>query len=656
MKFMRLLPIAAALLVASIYAQSSQKDAGTIKGTVTDENGSPIPGVTVQIEGTKMGTAASFDGSYVILNVPVGTYDLVATSIGYNKEKIKGVKVIADSTTEVNFKLTSEAIKTEDVVVCAASPEIEKDISASRTTISPYHARRGGRSGEVIYMVDGIEIKNQLGGLHYQPNVHFNPPFVDHNTEGYDRIYENEFLDALSNPLSTFSIDVDAASYSNTRRFLNDGLLPPPDAVRVEEFINYFDYDYSQPDDDTPFSIITEISECPWKEGHKLLHIGLQGKKVPMEDIPPGNIVFLLDVSGSMDRPDKLPLLKSAFRLLVNQLRPEDRVAIVVYAGASGLVLPSTPGDQKDLILSAIESLYPGGSTAGAAGIKLAYEIAKKNFIENGNNRVILATDGDFNVGVSSDGELVRLIEEKREEGVFLTVLGFGTGNLKDSKMEKLADKGNGNYSYIDNIMEARKVLVSELGGTLLTIAKDVKIQLEFNPARVLAYRLIGYENRMLKKEDFNDDKKDAGEIGSGHTVTAIYEIIPAGADEKVSDVDELKYQRNGLAPEAYNSDELLTVKFRYKKPDGDKSKLITAPVADEVMELAETSDNFRFSAAVAEFGMLLRDSEHKGGSNFDQVIAMASGSKGEDSEGYRDEFIRLVKLARDLSKPVAEK
>jgi Ca-activated chloride channel family protein len=337
-------------------------------------------------------------------------------------------------------------------------------------------------------------------------------------------------------------------------------------------------------------------------------------------------------------------------------LRPEDRVAIVVYAGASGLVLPSTPGDQKDLILSAIGSLYPGGSTAGAAGIKLAYEIAKKNFIENGNNRVILATDGDFNVGVSSDGELVRLIEKKREEGVFLTVLGFGTGNLKDSRMEKLADKGNGNYSYIDNIMEARKVLVSELGGTLLTIAKDVKIQLEFNPARVLAYRLIGYENRMLKKEDFNDDKKDAGEIGSGHTVTAIYEIIPAGADEKVSDVDELKYQRNGLAPEAYNSDELLTVKFRYKKPDGDKSKLITAPVADEVMELAETSDNFRFSAAVAEFGMLLRDSEHKGGSNFDQVIAMASGSKGEDSEGYRDEFIRLVKLARDLSKPVAEK
>jgi Ca-activated chloride channel family protein len=656
MKLTRLLPIAAALLVASIYAQSSQKETGSIKGSVTDENGVGIPGATVQIDGTKMGAASSFDGSYTIPDVPVGTYDLVATSIGYNKVTIEGIKVFADSTTEVNFQLTSAAIKSQDGVVAAASPEVEEDIGSSKSTISPYHGRQAGRSGEVSFVVNGMEIGDRLGGLVYEPNVHFSPPFVDHNTEGYDRIYENEFLDALSNPLSTFSIDVDAASYSNTRRFLNDGLLPPPDAVRIEEFINYFDYNYPQPDDDTPFSITTEISECPWKGGHKLLHIGLQGKKVPMEDIPPGNIVFLLDVSGSMDRPDKLPLLKSAFRLLVNQLRPEDRVAIVVYAGASGLVLPSTPGNQKDLILSAIESLYPGGSTAGAAGIRLAYEIAKKNFIENGNNRVILATDGDFNVGVSSDGELVRLIEEKREEGVFLTVLGFGTGNLKDSKMEKLADKGDGNYSYIDNIMEARKVLVSELGGTLLTIAKDVKIQLEFNPAKVLAYRLIGYENRMLKKEDFNDDKKDAGEIGSGHTVTAIYEIIPAGADEKVSDVDELKYQRSGLAPEAYNSDELLTVKFRYKKPDGDKSKLITAPVADEDMELAETSNNFRFSAAVAEFGMLLRDSEHKGESNFDQVIKLASGSKGADSEGYREEFVRLVKLARDLSKPVAEK
>jgi Ca-activated chloride channel family protein len=683
--------IGAALIIATMifaYAAPNEKP-GKIIGRVTDKvTGEGIPGVSVQIIGTAMGAAATFDGTYVILNVPAGTYSLLAKTIGYNSVQIDSVKVEANKTTEINFELTSKALKVEDIICAAEAPAIDKyqtsteckkdadnighmpvtNVADALRTESGFvqqdgrfHAR-GGRGGEISYMVDGIEIKNCLGGVSVsrvtgknQLAIHY-PPYIDFKTEEYDRIYENEFLYALSNPLSTFSIDVDAASYTNARRHLTQGFLPPADAVRIEEFINYFTYDYPQPDNNLPFSITTEVSECPWADKHKLLHIGLQGKKVPLKDIPPGNLIFLLDVSGSMRPANKLPLLKSAFKLLVDQLRDKDRVAIVVYAGASGLVLPSTPGNQKRTIIDAIDNLYSGGCTAGAAGIKLAYEIAKKNFIKEGNNRVILATDGDFNVGVSSTSELVRMIEEKREDGIFLTVLGFGQGNLKDSRMEQLADKGNGNYAYIDNIMEGKKVLVSELGGTIYTIAKDVKLQLEFNPAKILAYRLIGYENRMLKKEDFNDDKKDAGEIGAGHSVTAIYEIIPAGEEMKLSDVDPLKYQRSQIVPDAYESAELLTVKFRYKKPDGDKSKLITVPALDQNLKLSKASENFRFSAAVAEFGMLLRDSKHKGESNYDQVIKLASGARGEDSEGYRAEFIRLVELARDLAKTVAQR
>ena len=353
------------------------------------------------------------------------------------------------------------------------------------------------------------------------------------NTEQYNRIYDNEFLMAKDNPLSTFSIDVDTASYSNIRRFLNNNQLPPKDAVRIEEMINYFSYDYPQPKENEPFSVTTEVAACPWNKDHQLVLIGLQGRNVETANLPPSNLVFLLDVSGSMQDTDKLPLIKSAFRLLVDQLRPQDRVSIVVYAGSSGLVLDSTPGDQKQVILQAIDSLNAGGTTAGGEGIKLAYEIAKKNLMKDGNNRVILATDGDFNVGVSSDGDLIRMIEEKRNDGIFLTILGFGMGNYKDAKMEQLADKGNGTIAYIDNLLEAKKVFVSGLSGTLLTIAKDVKIQVEFNPTKIKAYRLIGYENRMLKKEDFNDDKKDAGEIGAGHSVTALYEI--ALADSRIN-------------------------------------------------------------------------------------------------------------------------
>jgi Ca-activated chloride channel homolog len=470
------------------------------------------------------------------------------------------------------------------------------------------------------------------------------------NTEDYSNIVENKFLSPKQEPLSTFSIDVDEASYSNVRRYLLNGSLPPAGAVRIEEMINYFDYDYPQPQNGDPFSVITEIAECPWNTNHKLIHIGLQGKIIPVENLPNSNLVFLIDVSGSMDQPNKLPLVQASLKMLTEQLREQDKVAIVVYAGSAGLVLPSTAGSNKTKIKEAIDNLEAGGSTAGGEGIKLAYKIAKENFIPGGNNRVILATDGDFNVGPSSDDDLVRLIEKERKSGVFLSVLGYGMGNYKDNKMQQLADKGNGNHSYIDNINEAKKVLVQEFGSTLFTIAKDVKIQIEFNPQKVQAYRLVGYENRMLAAEDFNDDQKDAGELGSGHTVTALYEVIPVGVkDEFTKSVDVLKYQTNRTISSS-NSNEVMTVKLRYKKPDEDVSKLITKEVVDD-KSLASASDNFRFSAAVAEFGLLLRNSEYKENSSYQQVISLAKSAKGKDANGYRSEFINLVSSTSSLAK-----
>jgi len=472
---------------------------------------------------------------------------------------------------------------------------------------------------------------------------------TEYNTEQYDFIEESGFKAVTENPLSTFSIDVDTASYANVRRFLTRNRMPPKDAARIEELINYFSYDYPEPQEETPFAVITELSVCPWNKDNQLIHIGLKGRKIETANMPSSNLVFLLDVSGSMNSPDKLPLLKKGFKLLTEQLREEDRVAIAVYAGAAGLVLPSTPGNEKHTILKAIDNLHAGGSTAGTQGIKLAYKIALDNFIKQGNNRVILATDGDFNVGASSDGELVRLIESQRQKNIFLTVLGFGSGNLKDAKMEKLADKGNGNYAYIDNLLEAKKVLVKEMGGTLVTIAKDVKLQVEFNPAYVQAFRLIGYENRRLNKEDFNDDKKDAGELGAGHTVTALYEIVPAEPDESPIKIHPLKYQETKIKPAALKSQELMTVKLRYKKPDEDQSVLITHPVAAEHLAADKVSDNFNFSAAVASFGMLLRDSKFKGASTYQDVLTLAKASKGKDIEGHRAEFIRLVEMAEML-------
>ncbi|MBE9247872.1 VWA domain-containing protein [Dolichospermum sp. LEGE 00240] len=472
------------------------------------------------------------------------------------------------------------------------------------------------------------------------------------NTENYNRIDDNPFHRVGNEPLSTFSIDVDTAAYSNMRRFITQGQLPPKDAVRIEELINYFPYNYPQPTGNRPFSVTTEVTSAPWNPQHKLVQVGLQGKRLESETLPPSNLVFLIDVSGSMGEPDKLPLVQQSLKLLVNKLRPQDRVSLVVYAGNAGVVLAATPGNQKTKILAAIDRLQAGGSTAGGQGIELAYKIAQQNFLKSGNNRVILATDGDFNVGVSSDAELTRLIEQKRDQGIFLTVLGFGTGNYKDGKMEQLADQGNGNYAYIDTLLEAKKVLVNDIRGTLFTIAKDVKIQVEFNPAKVQAYRLIGYENRLLQNQDFNDDKKDAGEIGAGHSVTALYEIIPTGtnSDVKLPQVDPLRYQRSGVNAIATADNEMMLVKLRYKLPQDSTSQLITQTIKDSDFQINQTpSTNLRFAAAVATFGMILRDSEYKGNANYDLVMKLATQGQGEDTEGYRGEFMRLVEKSRDL-------
>ncbi|HVA51541.1 MAG TPA: VWA domain-containing protein [Pirellulales bacterium] len=466
------------------------------------------------------------------------------------------------------------------------------------------------------------------------------------NIESYDRIDENPFLNVRQNPLSTISIDVDTASYANVRRFFNGGSLPPKDAVRIEELVNYFGYHYAPPTDDQSFAVHAEVAGCPWQPKHRLLRIALKGREIDLQNRPAGNLVFLIDVSGSMDGPAKLPLLKSALHLLVDKLGENDRVAMVVYAGSSGLVLPSTSGLYKETILAALDALEAGGSTNGGSGIQLAYNVAREKFIKGGANRVILCTDGDFNVGLTDRGSLTRLIEDEAKSGVFLSVLGFGAGNLKDATMEQLADRGNGNYAYIDTLNEARKVLVEQLGGTLLTIAKDVKLQLEFNPRQVAAYRLIGYENRLLRAEDFNDDKKDAGEIGAGHTVTALYELAPAGGEALLAEVDGLKYQHTVEAIEAADRDELLTLKLRYKEPEGETSKLLESVVKDEKRNYAQASEDFRFAASVAGFGLLLRESQYKGNLTLGAVVELAEASRGADEHGYRAEFIELVKNA----------
>ncbi|MCX6302886.1 MAG: von Willebrand factor type A domain-containing protein [Bacteroidia bacterium] len=579
-----------------------------ITGKVLDEQGIPIAGASVSVKGAATGTITDLKGNFQILVSPEDKV-LVFSFIGYAtiEQKIGDRSII-------NITMKQEVMKLQEVMIVTGYGN--KMDMASKVAPMAVGAVRGWR---------------------------------DFNTEGYASVNENGYKNVKNNPLSTFSIDVDNASYSNIRRFINSGQLPPADAVRIEEMINYFKYDYPEPRGEHPFSVSAELAICPWNQKHHLLQVGLRGKNIDKSSLPPSNMVFLLDVSGSMSSPDKLPLLKSAFGLLVNELRAEDHVAIVVYAGAAGLVLESTPGNKKEVIMRAIDNLEAGGTTAGGAGLRLAYREAEKNFVKGGNNRIILATDGDFNVGESSNGGMERLVEEQRELGIFITVLGFGMGNIKDDKMEIIADKGNGNYSYIDNLQEARRVLVREFGGTLFTIAKDVKFQLEFNPAKVDSYRLIGYENRLLNDEDFNDDTKDAGEMGSGHMVTALYEIVTAGSDERIPSVDTLKYQASRSMQEEGYSDEVLTIKVRYKKPDGKTSMLLDKPVKDYCKEIEDASENLRFAAAVVEFGMILRESEFKGTSSLESAAKLATSARGEDEEGYRAEMIRLISTVKDM-------
>ncbi|TND07429.1 MAG: uncharacterized protein FD123_3279 [Bacteroidetes bacterium] len=646
----RLTLIPATLLVFILIAFIAP-GTGSIKGRVSDNVlGTPLSFVTIAItQNGKVIAGASSDanGYYTISSLNPGTYDLKATYVGYKTAEMKSIVVADGQALTLNLSmenapapLSSVEIKSENQKLLFTSER--KNAPAVQDPNNPGTFINAGKSGYLGY------------GYYKAPADldSFDDPVM--NTEEYDKINDNAYKLVNNDPLSTFSVDVDRASYSNMRRFLNQGSLPPKDAVRIEEMINYFTYNYPQPTGDDPFSINLESGNCPWNPKHKIVHVGLQGKRIETENLPNNNLVFLIDVSGSMSSADKLPLVKASLRLLVNELRPNDRVALVVYAGAAGRVLEPTAGNEKTKILGAIDKLEAGGSTAGGAGIELAYKTAREHFLLNGNNRVILCTDGDFNVGVSSDAELERMIEERRKDGVFLTVLGYGMGNYKDSKMEKLADKGNGNYAYIDNLQEANKTLVTEMGGTLVTIAKDVKIQVEFNPSQVKAYRLIGYENRILNKEDFNDDKKDAGEIGAGHTVTALYEIIPASSDEVIPGVDPLKYQQPVKLSPAANNGEMLTIKFRYKAPKEDVSKLLTRTLNNTAVAPVTNSENFLFASAVVEFGMLLRDSQYKGESDWKKMIARAKSAKGLDDGGYRAEFIRLAETAHGLSKATA--
>ena len=602
--------------------------AGILVGQVVDNAGAAVAGATVELRvGSRVERTTTTDsgGRFRFERVAAGSYEVRVSMTGLRPVSASVVVVKDRPIPALRLVLS---VPSPNAALAEASRQVAMPDAQAPTSAPAPPASAPVRVG---------------GAIAGQMSIH---RMRDFNTEAYDKIDENRFHRVTNDPLSTFSIDVDTASYSNVRRFLNQGTLPPADAVRIEELINYFRFSYKDSQEGAPFSVTTEVSTCPWNPRHRLALIGLQARRMSAERTPPRNLVFLIDVSGSMDSPDKLPLVKTAMRMLADTLTPNDRVGIVVYAGASGLVLPSTPGGRKAEIQKAIADLRPGGSTNGAAGIQLAYDIASQAFLKEGINRVILATDGDFNVGVTSQGELIRLIEEKREKGIFLSVLGVGTGNLKDSTMEKLADKGNGNYAYLDSLHEARRVLIAEAGATLVTVAKDVKIQVEFNPRTVGAYKLIGYENRILQHQDFNNDKKDAGEIGAGHTVTALYEIIPPGEPIEGGTIDPLKYQDGSKANATATSDELMTVKLRYKQPDGDTSKLISVAVRDRVGEL---TPNLGFASAVAEFGMLLRGSEFKGQATWSSAQELARRYRGDDPDGYRAEFVRLVELASAL-------
>lgn len=587
-----------ALLVLPVFSQ----EFGTLRGKIeTSDTKEPAPFVKIivsQNEKVIGGATSDFDGKYIINNLPPGKYDVKFKSIEYEEKDYKGVFIYLNKITFLDVILESSHMEIEEVKV-------------------------------VSYCVRGARMQSSPAMYEIR------------SSEQYNTINDNQFIKTKEDASSTFSIDVDKASYSNVRRFLNDREMPPKDAVRIEEMINYFNYNYQEPKDKQPFSVSMHHMECPWNEQNELVHIGIKGKSIDPSSAPANNLVFLLDVSGSMNSPDKLDLVKRSLYLLVDQMRAKDRISIVVYAGAAGVALPSTSGKEKARIKGVIESLNAGGSTAGGQGIKLAYKIAKKNFIKRGNNRVILATDGDFNVGVSDQQGLIELIEEKRDLGISLSVLGLGTGNLQDGTMEQIANKGNGNYYYIDRLMEAKKVLIEEMGGTLITIAKDVKIQVEFNPLAVKEYRLIGYVNRLMADQDFDDDTKDAGELGAGHMVTAIYEIVPNGS--------VLRDNERSRVQSRFQMD-LLTFNLRYKEPKDETSTLISEKIQQGASPFKTSAKDIQFAAAVASFGMLLRDSEQKGTSTYNSVIEIAERTKGDDPDGYRQEFIEMVKTAKRLA------
>lgn len=615
---MRQVALSCLLLLTTLLTFAQER---IVEGNVIDEFGQPLVGVTVRLKSTRRGTVTDSIGHYR-LSIPAKFNTLLFDYVGYQSKTASAL----DKKT-VNIQLTSSHQIMEEVVVTGYGKPNRKQKMSSLTT--------GRMYGNATAVGGGVA----SGGNLYEPE----------SKEEYASEKEVGFKSTAKDPLTTFSIDVDKAAYTNVRRMIfQNGFLPDKDAVRVEEMINYFDYHYPQPRGNDLVSISTEVSTSPWNKGLQLIRIGLQAKNIPTDNLPASNLVFLIDVSGSMNAQNKLPLVKTAFKLLVDQLRDQDKVSIVVYAGAAGLVLPPTSGKEKANIKDALENLSAGGSTAGGEGIKLAYQTALQHFVEGGNNRVIMASDGDFNVGISDVDELEKLIEEKRTTGVFLSILGFGMGNYKDNRMEKLSDKGNGNYAYIDNLLEAQKVFVKEFGGTLFTVAKDVKLQVEFNPAYIQAYRLIGYENRALANEDFKNDVKDAGDMGSGHTVTAIYEVVPRNIDSPYL-VDKLKYQVN-LTTTGSDSNELCTVKMRYKEPDADLSQQVEVIVKNEEIPFEKASENFRFAAAVSELGLLLRQSDYKGAASYDNVIRIANNALGKDEEGYRAELVKLAKTAQLLA------
>jgi len=608
-------------MLLSIGGYASQQY--EVKGKVTDAMTKlALSGVVVTNVQTNERKSTDRDGNYQIQVTP-GKTTLEFSYLGYIAQRVE-----VKRKGKVDVAMVQDN-RTLDEVVVMGDRKVAKRNTANM-------------------MIASTALAGQTQGLYIRGGY-----ISDQNQESYQKIKENKFINPMKEPLSTFAADVDAASYSNIRRFINAGNLPDKDAIRVEEMINYFQYKVAGPKNGEPVNIVTELTKAPWNDAHQLMRVTLKAKDIPTDKLKASNLVFLIDVSGSMMGPGRLPLVKSSLKMLVDQLRDIDRVAIVTYAGSAGVKLESTSGSQKMKIKTAIDELEAGGSTAGAAGIKKAYAIARQNLVKGGNNRIILASDGDFNVGESSDESMEELISKESKSGVFLTVLGYGMGNLKDSKMEILADKGHGNYAYIDNISEARKAMVTEFGGTLFTVAKDVKIQVEFNPNYVQAYRLVGYENRLLEAEDFNNDQKMGGDMGVGHVVTALYEIVPVGVNSTmVGTVDPLKYQQNSTKNSAVKGNgELATVKFRYKEPDGEKSKLQQQVVQAKVTELNKVSEDLRFATAVAELGLLLRDSDFKQEANFDRLIVRAKAAKGADDEGYRAEFIRMAENARDLSK-----